>query len=87
MHAPPKYELYDLKNDPHEFENLAENSVHGATFNRLSKELQSWRESTNDPMLDHRNVLRLKAEVDACMVDGQPDKAKLSLSYTDYFFE
>jgi len=87
MHKPPKYELYDLKNDPHEFENLAENSAHRDTLERLSRELQSWRESTKDPMLDQKNVLRLKEEIDACMVDGQPDKAKLSLSYTDYFFE
>lgn len=87
MHAPPKYELYDLKNDPYEFENLAENSAHRATLERLSKELQNWRESTKDPMLNHKNVLRLKEEVDACMVDGQPDKAKLTLTYTDYFFE
>ncbi|HCR30411.1 MAG TPA: sulfatase [Opitutae bacterium] len=87
MHAPPKYELYDLKNDPYEFENLAENSAHRATLERLSKELQNWRESTKDPMLNHKNVLRLKEEVDACMVNGQPDKAKLTLTYTDYFFE
>ena len=87
MRAPPKYELYDLNNDPHEFENLADASVHRNTLERLSKELQRWRESTNDPMLNHRNVLRLKEEVDACMVDGQPDKSKLKLTYTDYFFE
>lgn len=87
MRSPPKYELYDLKNDPHEFENLADASVHRNTLERLSKELQRWRESTNDPMLNHKNVLRLKEEVDACMVDGQPDKAKLTLNYTDYFFE
>ena len=87
MSTPPKYELYDLNNDPHEFENLADASVHRNTLERLSKELQRWRESTNDPMLNHRNVLRLKEEVDACMVDGQPDKSKLTLTYTDYFFE
>jgi len=87
MRAPPKYELYDLKNDPHEFTNLAENSAHQATLDRLSKELQRWRETTHDPMLDHENVLRLKAEIDACMVKGQPDKAKLQLNYTNYFFE
>ena len=87
MRTPPKYELYDLNNDPHEFENLADASVHRNTLERLFKELQRWRESTNDPMLNHRNVLRLKEEVDACMVDGQPDKSKLTLTYTDYFFE
>ena len=85
MRTPPKYELYDLKNDPHEFENLADASVHRNTLERLSEELQRWRESTNDPMLNHKNVLRLKEEVDACMVDGQPDKSKLTLTYTDYF--
>ena len=54
---------------------------------RLQQELQRWREQTKDPMLNHQNVLRLKAEVDACMVDGQPDKSKLTLTYPDYFFE
>lgn len=87
MERPPKLELYDLKNDPHEFNNLAEDPKQSRTLADLQTRLQQWREDTNDPMLDYNNVLRLKAEIDACFVDGQPDKSKLTLTYPDYFFE
>jgi len=87
MGRPPQYELYDLKTDPHEFDNLAESSKHSKILKRLSSQLQTWREETNDPMLNPENVRRLKAEVDACFVDGQPDKSKLELTYPDYFFK
>lgn len=87
MEKPAKFQLYDLKNDPHEFNNLANDPKHSRILADLQTRLQQWREETNDPMLNYNNVLRLKAEVDACFVDGQPDKAKLQLNYTDYFFE
>jgi hypothetical protein len=87
MERPPAFELYDLETDPYEFNNLAGKPVHAQMQSRLQQELQRWREQTKDPMLNHQNVLRLKAEVDACMVDGQPDKSKLTLTYPDYFFE
>ncbi|MBT5170175.1 MAG: DUF4976 domain-containing protein [Opitutales bacterium] len=87
MERPVEYELYDLKNDPHEFSNLINDSSHAKELARLKKELQAWREETNDPMLNPRNVLRLKAEVNACFTDGQPDKKKLTLTYPEYFFE
>ncbi len=87
MERPPVFELYDLEADPYEFNNLAMDSKLAPKLSRLQQELQSWRERTNDPMLNQQNVLRLKAEVEACMVDGQPDKSKLTLTYPDYFFE
>lgn len=87
MERPPKFELYDLKADPHEFNNLANDPQQARLLSDLQSRLQQWREDTNDPMLNYNNVLRLKAEVDACFVDGIPDKAKLTLSYPDYFFE
>jgi len=87
MERPPAYELYDLKSDPYEFNNLVHSPEHAQTLLQLQQELQGWRERTNDPLLNQQNVLRLKAEVDACIVDGQPDKSKLTLTYPDYFFE
>jgi len=87
MERPPEHELYDLEADPYEFNNLAGKPEYAQTQSRLQQELQSWREKTKDPMLNHQNVLRLKAEVDACMVEGQPDKSKLTLTYPDYFFK
>ena len=87
MERPVEYELYDLQADLYEYSNLAGDASHAKTLVRLQKELQAWREETNDPMLDPRNLSRLKAEIDACFTDGQPDKQKLTLTYPDYFFE
>jgi len=87
MERPGRYELYDLKKDPYEFTNLAADPSHSSTLARLQKSLKAWRKETNDPMLNHENVLRLKEEIDACFVNGEPDKTKLTLNYTDYFFE
>ena len=87
MEKPAKFELYDLQDDPHEFNNLANDPKHSRILADLQERLQTWREETQDPMLDYNKVLKLKAEIDAWFVDGQPDKAKLTLNYTDYFFE
>jgi N-sulfoglucosamine sulfohydrolase len=87
MEKPPAFELYDLQADPKELQNLADVPAYAHKLSRLQKELQAWRESTNDPLLDYNNVLRLKAEIDACFVDGEPDKSKLTLTYPEYFFE
>ncbi len=87
MERPPKFELYDLEEDPHEFHNLAEDPDYREIRSDLEKRLDTWRHETRDPMLKYINLLRLKEEVDACFVEGQPDKAKLTLTYPDYFFD
>jgi N-sulfoglucosamine sulfohydrolase len=87
METPPQYELYDLTKDPYEFRNLADKAEHADTLKRLSEELTGWRENTADPLLDPAMLSRLKKEVEACMVDGRPDKKALQLNYPDYFFE
>ncbi|MHC4994714.1 MAG: sulfatase family protein [Planctomycetota bacterium] len=88
MRAPVRYELYDLKNDPFEFENLADDPKHRKILAELSTALARWRRQTNDPLLDESNLRRLKAEVDACLdSEGAPDKAKLNLTYGEYFFD
>jgi N-sulfoglucosamine sulfohydrolase len=45
-------ELYDLQADPHEFKNLAGKLELKAVQDRLFKELQQWRQETQDPLLD-----------------------------------
>jgi len=83
---PPEFELYDLQNDPHEFANLAADSEHAGVFERLRTELFRWRTRSQDPLLDDRNLKRLKAEIDACMLNGKPEKSRLELNYPRYFF-
>lgn len=86
MHKPPQYELYDLKEDPYELRNLASDRQHRERFQVLQDQLAKWRKQTHDPLLNESNLKRLKAEVDACTVNGKPDKARLQLTYPDYFF-
>ena len=38
----PMFELYDLKNDPHEFHNLAENGEYAEVLHALKGRLQEW---------------------------------------------
>jgi N-sulfoglucosamine sulfohydrolase len=45
-------ELYDLKTDPYEFNNLAGQSDLKTVQDRLFQQLQNWREQTQDPLLD-----------------------------------
>jgi len=86
MKTPPEFELYDLHTDPHEFRNLADNQEHAETLTELKEELARWRDRTNDPLRSPDHLKRLKAEVDACFIDGSPNKNRLDLTYPDYFF-
>jgi N-sulfoglucosamine sulfohydrolase len=81
---PPRYELYDLQTDPHEFRNLAASAEHTAIFADLKKRLLAWREQTRDPLLNPTNLARLKAEVYA--VKNKAEARALEWSYPDYFF-
>ena len=49
---PPRVELYDLEEDPHEFENLAGRPEYAQVEQRLKKALADWRRETDDPYLD-----------------------------------
>ena len=53
----------------------------------LQERLAEWRTQTNDPLLNPENLKRLKAEVDACIINGEAHKNRLELSYPDYFFQ
>lgn len=53
---PPRYELYDLKQDPHEWNNLANDPAHAKVKSRLIKALIDLQERTRDPFLDQKNV-------------------------------
>ena len=47
----PKFELYDLENDPDEIENLADNSKYKNTLTRLKAKLKAFQKRTKDPWI------------------------------------
>ncbi|MEO0447139.1 MAG: sulfatase-like hydrolase/transferase, partial [Verrucomicrobiota bacterium] len=85
MHRPPLYELYDLRSDPFEFVNLAEEEAHLEVLNRLAGVLEQWREDSDDPFLIEENVQRLQEKIEASMLDGVPDKALLNVNDSDFY--
>lgn len=86
MRKPPRFELYDLEADPYEFHNLAAEPGHCETLSELKQQLDKWRIRTKDPLLNSDSLQRLKAEIDACIVNGKASKSLLKLAYPDYFF-
>jgi N-sulfoglucosamine sulfohydrolase len=45
----PRYELYDLKADPDEVKNLADDPKHAAVLKQLQAKLKTFQENTGDP--------------------------------------
>jgi len=88
MKRPPEYQLYDLKEDPYEFVNLAEDPDHRQALDELSAELTRWRKDTRDPLLNQENVIRLKAEIDGIRQGNDFSKSKIGQwKYPEYFFK
>ncbi len=79
MKTPPEFELYDLQSDPYEFRNVANAAKYTKTLTELKSQLANWRNRTGDPFLNPKNLNRLKAEVDACILDGKANKDRLNL--------
>lgn len=59
---PPAIELYDLQNDPNEFENLAEDPRYTRVLDELLAVLQRWQHDTHDAMADPANLAKLVQE-------------------------
>lgn len=53
---PPRYELYDLQNDPYEWQDLSEDPAHVEVKRRLIKALTDLQQDTHDPFLDPDNL-------------------------------
>jgi N-sulfoglucosamine sulfohydrolase len=51
MKRPPRYELYDLKEDPYEFNNLANDPVHAKTLQHLRSVLGHWQKDSGDALV------------------------------------
>lgn len=63
MLNPPEFELYDLKEDPHEWNNLSEDPQYGHIIARLKKELHEWQIETGDPFTDKALAKRFSDEI------------------------
>jgi len=60
---PPRWQLYDLRDDPYEFHNLAKSPQHTKILSALQQQLAQWRKETNDPLLDDGKLRRLTKEI------------------------
>jgi len=47
----PRYELYDLEDDPHEVNNLADDPPHAKILAELQGKLKKWQQDTKDPWI------------------------------------
>ena len=62
-----RWELYDLRNDPDELNNLAASAEHAATLHRLQRALADWAKAT----ADYIPTVRTPDEFDR--ITGEPD--------------
>jgi N-sulfoglucosamine sulfohydrolase len=88
---PPEYELYDIKTDPNEFNDLSKDAKHAATLKRLKGALADWQRKTRDPLADKTILARYTAEVDSIVkthpkMDDAKDKSYV-LNYATYFMQ
>ena len=84
MRRPPRYELYDLENDPHEFRNLADAPEYAEIFHELQSSLSAWRKQTEDPLLNPDHLRRLSEEVRSIQSKGTAKQH--DWGYPEYFF-
>ena len=62
---PPDVQLYDLKDDPHEWNDLSDDPGHAQTKRRLLMALKQWQTDTRDPLASPENLRMLMEENDA----------------------
>lgn len=59
---PPEYELFDLRQDPHEWNNLADSAGHQNVRQRLLQTMQEFQHRIKDPFVSIENVATFIAE-------------------------
>ncbi len=55
-HQPSEFELYDLGEDPYEFDNLADRPEFAEVLKEMKNALRQWQEETSDPLLNPEAV-------------------------------
>lgn len=66
--TPNKIQLYDLENDPWEFNDLSTNPKYDAIKKRLLDVLFQWQKDTDDPFRFSEKLARLTKEVDTIKI-------------------
>jgi N-sulfoglucosamine sulfohydrolase len=84
MNRPGRWELYDLQDDPYEFNNLSGSKGHEEIFIELKTALAQWRIDTKDPLLDQDILRQFKKEVYA-VPDKKSSRKEGFWKYPDYF--
>jgi N-sulfoglucosamine sulfohydrolase len=85
MHKPPRYQLYDLEQDPYEFKNLADDPKYAGILSDLKQRLTQWRAETNDPLSDESKLARLTKELQS--VKKKSVAKKRDWKYPKYLFD
>ena len=80
----PEFELYDLREDPYERRNLAEQKPTAEVKAQLRAALQEWRKQTNDPLLDPDELARLTDNHDRLMVGINRARKKVEAAGGDF---
>jgi N-sulfoglucosamine sulfohydrolase len=62
LENPPEWEMYDLRQDPVEFVNRADDPGLAAEVNRLQQALSDWQQRTEDPFagVEFRRMVEAK---------------------------
>lgn len=78
MKKPLEYELYDLQNDPYEWNNLAEKPEFQQILRKFQQVLHDWQVETKDPLIDKKLAERLFHDI------MQTDLQKVDIPYQNY---
>jgi N-sulfoglucosamine sulfohydrolase len=85
MRKPPRYQLYDLEQDPYEFKDLADDPKYAGILSDLKQRLTRWRAETNDPLSDESKLARLTKELQS--VKKKSVAKKHDWKYPQYLFD
>lgn len=78
MLNPPEFELYDLQEDPYEWNNLSDKDEYSAIMQELKEELNRWQIETGDPFVDISLAKRFSDEIIAT------DLERVEIGYHGY---
>ena len=88
---PPVYELYDLQEDPLEFNDLSSNPEYRNIKETLIGALEKWQADTQDPLADPLKLARYTREVDSVLKvyenNSYISDSSFYWKYPDYFYE